>query len=54
MRDYRKTTRTREVRAAKKEGRSEMKRTVIQVFKRLGDRGMSGFTAAEVVASIPD
>lgn len=53
MREYRKLKRTRDVRAAARQGAEVFKLKVVEVFEGLQSNEMNGLTAAEIVRRIP-
>lgn len=49
MRNYRKTTAVRAVRAARKDGERQMREKLTTIFELLGYRELNGVTAAQIV-----
>jgi hypothetical protein len=52
MREYRRTTSTRAVRAARRDGAQKFKERAIREFQRLTDREMNGLTAAAILEDL--
>jgi hypothetical protein len=52
MREYRKTTRVREVRAARKQGMEEFRTLAVKAFAGIGERNLNGFAAAQILARL--
>lgn len=50
MREYRKTTKTREVRNAKRQGAEEFRAAAVAAFRRIGEHNLNGFAAARLLA----
>lgn len=52
MRQYRRLTRAREVRAARLAGAEEFRAAAVAAFRRLGESGTNGYAVARILADL--